>query len=476
VLHAALRAADAACAMACAADERHAHGRDELLPLSRSHRDWLQLGLTTVDAMDTLLLMGLHSRFAAARAWVASSLRVSPDVEVNLFETTIRVLGGLLSTHHLSGGDAALLAQARELASNLLPAFSTKTGLPWSDVNLATHVAKGPAWGPDSSVSEVSTLRMEFSALAAACAAPELAAPAIRAQRAVIALAAQSDGLVAAKFISPEGGGWGGARVVTLGARVDSYYEYLLKAWLQDGKRDAGLLHAYQDAVHGITTQLLARSRTQRLLYLGEREGGRLSGKMDHLVCFYPGLLALGHLHGVAPRAEQADAQAAALRALGFASGATQLDVAAELAATCRAMYARNPLHLGPEIAHFNVGDDHATDDVIIKPADAHCLLRPEYLESLFVLWRVTKEARYRDWGWDVWRGIEGSARVGSGGYASVDSVLAQPPRLRDHMESFFLGETLKYLYLLFVDDPEVLPLDRWFFNTEAHPLPLLAA
>jgi mannosyl-oligosaccharide alpha-1,2-mannosidase len=40
-------------------------------------------------------------------------------------------------------------------------------------------------------------------------------------------------------------------------------------------------------------------------------------------------------------------------------------------------------------------------------------------------------------------------------------------------MESFFLAETLKYFYLLFEDDPNVLPLDQWVFNTEAHPFPI---
>jgi hypothetical protein len=472
--------ADALLLPFAAADQMHARGKDELCPLTRSSRDWLHLGLTTVDALDTLLLMRLTDRFTDARAWVVSSLDVAPDVEVNLFETSIRILGGLLSTHHLSAaagaktGDPPLVAKAKDLGQRLLVAFNSPSGLPYSDVNLRKKTAKGPDWGPDSSVSEVSTLRLEFSALAAATATPSFAAPAAKAQRAVAALAQQSDGLVAAKFINPASGAWGGGRIMTLGARVDSYYEYLLKAWLQDGKRDAALLTAYQDAVHGVTIRLLARSRNDKLLFIGELDNGRLSPKMDHLVCFYPGLLALGHMHGVRPRPSQAAEQAAALARLGFAPNATQLDVAASLAATCREMYVRNPLGMGPEIAHFTPeGATGGGDDLIIKPLDAHSLLRPEYVESLFVLWRATGQQRFRDWGWDAWRGIERHARVPTGGYASVESVLSAPARLRDHMESFFLGETLKYLYLLFVDDPAVVPLDAWVFNTEAHPLPL---
>ena len=454
----------------------HAAWGDELNPLTRASRAWLHLGLTAVDSLDTLWLTGLRSRFTAARDWAAHNLSVTPDVHVNLFETTIRVLGGLLSAHHLQpGGDPALLAQANKLASALAVAFETPTGLPLSDVQLRLRTAKGPDWGAESSVSEVTTLRLEFKALAAAGGASEGAHAAASAQRRVMTLAKQSNGLATSRFIHPDTGAWGGPQLISLGSRVDSYYEYLLKCWLHEGQRDPELLRAYQDAVHGVTTRLLARSVVEKLLFIGERESdGRLTGKMDHLVCFYPGLLALGHAAGVRPRADQVAEQSAALQKLGFGADATQLDVAIDLTAGCREMYARNPLGMGPEIAHFNVDDEHAADDVLIKPADAHSLLRPEYVESLYVLWRVTGAQKYRDWGWDVWRGIESFARVDTGGYASVDSVLEANPMQRDHMESFFVAETLKYLHLLFEDDASVLPLDEWVLNTEAHPLPVL--
>ncbi len=73
---------------------------------------WFDLGLTLVDSLDTLLIMGLQEEFREARDWVATSLKLDPDMDVNLFETTIRVLGGLLAAFHLSAGD-----QVRPLAS-----------------------------------------------------------------------------------------------------------------------------------------------------------------------------------------------------------------------------------------------------------------------------------------------------------------------------------------------------------------------
>lgn len=164
-------------------------------------------------------------------------------------------------------------------------------------------------------------------------------------------------------------------------------------------------------------------------------------------------------------------------------------------------------------------------NDIIIKHADRHNLLRPETVESLFVLFRITEDpkyvflfsffsciafshiihicclsltytlrhmgrwvppkfmllfindqidvfCRYREWGWQIFEAFEKFTRVDTGGYSSLDDVTSIPPHKRDKMETFFLGETLKYLYLLF-GDSSVIPLDKFVFNTEAHPFPI---
>lgn len=80
---------------------------------------------------------------------------------------------------------------------------------------------------------------------------------------------------------------------------------------------------------------------------------------------------------------------------------------------------------------------------------------------------------RYRDWGWNVFQAFERHTKVNSGGYTSLDDVTVIPAPKRDKMETFFLGETPKYLYLLF-GDTTVLPLTKFVFNTEAHPLPVV--
>lgn len=133
-----------------------------------------------------------------------------------------------------------------------------------------------------------------------------------------------------------------------------------------------------------------------------------------------------------------------------------------------------------------------------VNPSDAHNILRPETVESLFVLWRVTGDVKYQDWGWQIFRAFQMHARLGEGGYTSLDSVLVIPAPRRDKTESFFIAETLKYFYLLFsppevrcdqfhlqpvvailchviiISCMQVVPLDAYVFNTEAHPLPII--
>jgi mannosyl-oligosaccharide alpha-1,2-mannosidase len=78
--------------------------------------------------------------------------------------------------------------------------------------------------------------------------------------------------------------------------------------------------------------------------------------------------------------------------------------------------------------------------DYIIKPLDAHNLQRPETAESLLVMWRITGDPMYREWGWKIFKAFQRHARVGGGGgYTSLDDVNAIPSPKRDNMESFWL-------------------------------------
>lgn len=476
--------------------KKYAMGFDELMPLSHRGVDGLGgLGATIVDALDTAMIMGADEVVTEAGSWIETHLshRIKEKGQVNLFETTIRVLGGLLSAYHLSGGEQGMnsthmgpksivyLETAKQLADLLLSAFtSSPTPIPFSDVVLRDHSAH-PAPDGQSSTSEVSTLQLEFNYLSTVSGDPKYGVEAMKVLEHLKTLP-KVEGLVPI-YISPHSGEFIGENI-RLGSRGDSYYEYLIKVWLQQGaERDGNfkyLYDMYEEATKGIRHLLVQKSIPKGLVFVGELPSGSkgaFSPKMDHLVCFLPGTLALGATKGITKEKAMKD------NLLTF-EDLENLKLAEDLAKTCFEMYSVTSTGLAPEIAYFHTEDyfeqgldggnksSEYMNDIIIKYADRHNLLRPETVESLFVLYRITENPKYREWGWQIFEAFEKHTKVDSGGYSSLDDVTRLPPQRRDKMETFFLGETLKYLYLLFADST-VIPLDKFVFNTEAHPFPI---
>ncbi|XVF40146.1 hypothetical protein PTKIN_Ptkin01aG0087800 [Pterospermum kingtungense] len=476
--------------------KKFAMGYDELMPVSRLGVDGLGgLGATVVDALDSAMIMGLDEVVSEAGSWIESHLleRISQKGQVNLFETTIRVLGGLLSAYHLSGGDEGMnsahkgpkptvyLDIAKNLADHLLSAFtSSPTAIPFSDVVLRDSSAH-PSPDGLSSTSEVSTLQLEFNYLSAISGDPKYSTEGMKVLAHLKTLP-KVEGLVPI-YISPHSGEFSGENI-RLGSRGDSYYEYLLKVWLQQRAIQDGnftyLYDMYEEAMRGVRHLLVQKSIPNELVFVGELpygSKGSFSPKMDHLVCFLPGTLALGATKGITKEKAMKD------NLLRF-EDLENLKLAEDLAKTCFEMYSVTSTGLAPEIAYFHTKEyfeagldggnksSKYVNDIIIKHADRHNLLRPETVESLFVLYRITQDPKYREWGWQIFESFEKYTKVDSGGYSSLDDVTTLPPQRRDKMETFFLGETLKYLYLLF-GESSVIPLDKFVFNTEAHLFPI---
>uniref|UniRef100_A0A3P9QAR1 alpha-1,2-Mannosidase n=1 Tax=Poecilia reticulata TaxID=8081 RepID=A0A3P9QAR1_POERE len=357
----------------------YAWGHDELKPISKSFSEWFGLGLTLIDSLDTMWIMGLKEEFAEARSWVEKELSFDKNVDVNLFETTIRILGGLLSCYHLTG-DQLFLDKAKDLGSRMMPAFKTPSKIPFSDVNIGKGTAHPPRWTSDSTVAEVTSIQLEFRELSHLTQDPQYQVWTANHHRNIRkVLPGKYDGLVP-MFINTNSGQFSHKGVFTLGARADSYYEYLLKQWIQGGKTEDELLEDYLQAVEGVKKHLVRQTGPGRLTFIGELSQNRFNPKMDHLVCFLPGTLALGAHSGLPP---------------------DHMDLAQQLMETCHQMYRQMETGLSPEIAHFNVQGSEALI-AVLQPADRHNLLRPETVESLFYMYRFTKEAKYRDWGWDI--------------------------------------------------------------------------
>ncbi|KAI4355898.1 hypothetical protein L6164_004626 [Bauhinia variegata] len=425
--------------------EKYAWGQDELQPQSKNGvNSFGGLGATVIDSLDTLYIMGLDEQFQKARGWVETSLDFNKDYEASVFETTIRVVGGLLSAYDLSG-DKLFLDKAREIADRLLPAWDTPTGIPYNIINLAHGRARNPSWtGGASILADSGTEQLEFIALSQRTGDPTYQQ---KVEKVIIQLnkTFPDDGLLPI-YINPHSGTTAYSPI-TFGAMGDSFYEYLLKVWIQGNKTPA--VKHYRDmwekSMKGLSS-LIRRTTPSSFTYICEKNGGSLSDKMDELACFAPGMVALG--------------------SSGFGPDDSRkfLSLAEELAWTCYNFYQSTPTKLAGENYFFHPGQD-------MSVGTSWNILRPETVESLFYLWRLTGNKTYQEWGWNIFEAFEKNSRTESG-YVGLKDVNSG---VKDNMmQSFFLAETLKYLYLLF-SPSSVIPLDEWVFNTEAHPLRIVS-
>uniref|UniRef100_A0A672SM29 alpha-1,2-Mannosidase n=1 Tax=Sinocyclocheilus grahami TaxID=75366 RepID=A0A672SM29_SINGR len=427
-------------------------GHNELKPIAKKGHSTnifgnSQMGATIVDALDTLYIMGLHDEFKDAQEWIEQNLDFSVNAEVSVFEVNIRFIGGLLAAYYLSGQEV-FKVKAVQLAEKLLPAFNTPTGIPWAMVNLKSGVGRNWGWASAGSsiLAEFGTLHMEFVHLTYLTGNPAYYQKVMHIRK-LLAKMDRPNGLYP-NYLNPRTGRWG-QHHTSVGGLGDSFYEYLLKAWLMSDKTDTEARKTYDDAIEAIERHLIRKSNGG-LTFIGEWKNGHLERKMGHLTCFAGGMFALGADGSPDDKAGH------------------YLQLGAEIAHTCHESYDRTVLKLGPEAFKFDSG----LEAVAVRQNEKYYILRPEVIETYWYMWRFTHDPKYRQWGWEAVQAIDKYCRV-SGGFSGVKDVYSSNPTYDDVQQSFFLAETLKYLYLLFSSD-ELLPLENWVFNTEAHPLPVL--
>ncbi len=400
--------------------ERYAWGHDELRPLSKTARDWYgePLYMTQVDALDTLILMGFADEARRTREFVARNLDFDKDVFVQNFEITIRHLGGLLSAYQLTG-DRRLLRLAEDLGGRLLPAFGSKTGIPYRFVNLRTGKVRGEVTNP----AEAGTLLVEFGALSKLTRKPVFYD---KAKRALVEVYKRRSplGLVGSR-INVETGEWA-ATDSHLGGGIDSYYEYLLKCWLLFGDRDCRRM--WLESIAAVNKHLADEADGE--LWYGRADmktGRRTATVWGALDAFFPAVLALSGDTGRARR----------LQASSFRMW---------------------QLHgIEPERL------DYRTMKVTVPGYP----LRPEIIESAYYLHHYTRDPVYLKMGETMFEDFVKHCRTDTG-YASLKDVTTKEKA--DEMQSFLFAETFKYFYLLFAP-PRTLDLGRVVFNTEAHPI-----
>ncbi len=398
----------------------HAWGHDGLKPVSGGAYDWYAepFYMTALDAFDTMLLMGLEKEARTAKQLVLDSLDFDKDLAVQAFEINIRLLGGLLSAYQMDG-DPRFLDLAEDLGTRLLPIFNSPTGMPYRFVNLRT----GETSQPNSNPAEVGTLLLEFGTLSRLTGNPVYYE---KAKDALIALfERRSDLNLMGSGINVETGEWTQTES-QIGGFIDSYYEYLLKGWQLFGDQDCKRM--WDTSIRALNRHV-ADTVESGFWYgcVDMHTGEMIERQFGSLHAFFPAVLALG---GDLERAEM-------------------------LQRSCLKMW--NMAGIEPELINYH--------EMTIENATYY--LRPEIMESAYYLYHYTGDPQYLEMGETFLNGLMEHCRTAYG-YAMLSSVVTKEKQ--DKMESFFLAETLKYLYLLFAP-AQTLDLDHVVFNTEAHPL-----
>ncbi|KAF3823352.1 hypothetical protein GH733_010788 [Mirounga leonina] len=399
--------------------QEHAYPADELMPLTCRGRvrgqepsrgdvdDALgKFSLTLIDSLDTLVVLNKTKEFEDAVRKVLRDVNLDNDVVVSVFETNIRVLGGLLGGHSLAimlkekgeymqWYNDELLQMAKQLGYKLLPAFNTTSGLPYPRINLKFGVRKPEArtgTETDTCTACAGTLILEFAALSRFTGATVFEEYARKALDFLWEKRQRSSNLVGVT-INIHTGDWV-RKDSGVGAGIDSYYEYLLKAYVLLGD-DSFLerFNTHYDAIMRYISQppLLLDVHIHKPM-LNARTW------MDALLAFFPGLQVLKG--DIRPAIETHEMLYQVIKKHNFLPEAFTTDF--------RVHWAQHPL-------------------------------RPEFAESTYFL--------YKD------------VRTGSH---------------EDRMDSFFLAEMFKYLYLLFADKEDIIfDIEDYIFTTEAHLLPL---
>ncbi|XP_072537467.1 ER degradation-enhancing alpha-mannosidase-like protein 3 isoform X2 [Salminus brasiliensis] len=429
----------------------HAYPADELMPLTCRGRvrglepsrgdvdDALgKFSLTLIDTLDTLVLLNKTEEFEEAVKRVLKDVRLDNDIVVSVFETNIRVLGGLLGGHSMAvmlkeRGERMLwyqdelLHMAKDLGIRLLPAFNTSSGLPYPRVNLR-HGVRGPetrtGTETDTCTACAGTIILEFAALSRFTGDPIFEAHARRALDFLWEKRQRNSNLVGTT-INIHSGEWV-RRDSGVGAGIDSYYEYLLKAYVLLG--DDQFLQRFN--VH--YASIMKYISQPPLLLDVHIHKPLLPARtwMDSLLAFFPGLQVLKG--DIRPAIETHEMLYQVTKKHNFLPEAFTTDF--------RVHWAQHPL-------------------------------RPEFAESTYFLYKATRDPYYLEVGRTVLENLNRFARVPCG-FAAMKDV--RTGSHEDRMDSFFLAEMFKYLFLLFAEEDD-LPFDveDYVFTTEAHLLPL---
>ncbi|MCF3101303.1 glycoside hydrolase family 47 protein [Streptomyces roseoverticillatus] len=404
--------------------KRFAWGHDEVLPVSGRHREFFAkdhpVGLSIVEAVDTLYLMELDDEVDRCVEWIKAHLDFDVNADFQVFESTIRLVGGLLSGY-LATGEKELLGRCTDLADRLLPAFTASpTGMPYRYVNLRT----GHVRGATLPLAEIGTNVLEFGALSRLTGDSRYRRAAEGALRAVVERRSSLDLL--ATRMNVETGRWADRESVAVNPPADSFYEYLWGAWVMFGDEEC----------RDWFRMFAAAMRRHQ----AEHVDGRLWFKH---VDFATGELI----------SRRASALSVAVLPVGGDN---------ELAAGHYRSWTAvlDKYEVVPEEIDYGRG---------LKVFSPRNDLRPEYANCAFQMYWQTGDPYYRTTTWRYFQNLKRHHRV-PGGYTVLTDVTKRPMAKGDHCPAYVFAENFKWLYLTFADAPR-FDYERGWLSTEGKVL-----
>lgn len=427
---------------------------DELKPISKKCKNTLNAGLTIVDSITTLYIMNLTEEYLEAREFIEKEFK--PNGQWSLFEFIIRFVGAFISIYQLSN-DKLFLNKAVQCADAIYPLFDKENGFYTSKFTLTTdengtmtakqasmHISKR-----DINLAEVGTYQIEFLTLTALTGDKKYMELALKVykrlwkdnpHKAILYSALENQLEKNHKIRS--------SQIRHLGAGADSYFEYIIKSYILTNGVSPRILEQHMKIIQEMRDTLLFETKKLHLNGIGVLKGDSLSPYMEHLATFVPGMIAIGTVKNNNNKDDD-------------------LSLAKKMVDTIWFVMNSTLAKLMPEKVFFNINNDSYIDKEFNIVLNEY-FLRPESVESIFYLYRFTGEQKYRDIAWDFFIGINESCRV-KDGFASVKGLNGKIKYV-DIMDSWFLAETLNYLYLTFADTRLISPAE-WVFNTESHPL-----
>ncbi|KAH6716832.1 mannosyl-oligosaccharide 1,2-alpha-mannosidase IC [Leptodontidium sp. MPI-SDFR-AT-0119] len=476
--------------------EKYCFGKDGLQPITKTCDEGSLWGFggTIIDGLDTAIIMNLTDIVEKGLSNTAKVDFSNANTLVELFDANIRIIAGLLSAYDLLTSGMfyndypkdqinALLVGAKILATNLKPCFDTPSGVPASFTNFTT---KKPVDGfqytsPNEPPFDGKSHKAQNTAVSGTLILEYFRLSDLTGDDSFAALARKAESHLINPKPTPKYPGLVGGQVDTdtgefldynfgWQSGVDSFFEYLIKTHIYDPRQDRGskYLKFWTVAVESsMKYDIVSPYGFPNLKFLSNTDTmGNLKYSIDDYTCFAGGNFLLGGAY-----LERQDIKDAGLALTNSCHQAYNTTVTG-LGPLTLAWYNENNTAWNPTYDNNTKLRAYAVKNGYFIPPEGYSAVYfsfPETIESIWYAWRITGDARWQEYNWEIFNALNTTRSKDIPYWEILNVNEPHGGGSWNSLSTYFFAETLKYLYLSFTD-PKMVSLDRFQFNTEAHP------